>query len=82
MTRCQEEWLVVRKVHTYDQSTVKPDAFWFGNAQINKELVNVREYLLVGDGVDDADCDDGAELDLGKGSLYLSGVWGLLVAIE
>ena len=66
----------IQIVHTYNQTAIEPDLLWLRDPQVSKELVDVRKYLLVGDGIGDADCDEGPELGFGEGCRWLAGAWG------
>ena len=65
---------LIQTARTYDYTTIKTNALRFGDAQIYEELVDVGEYLLVGDGVDDADRKEGGELGFRKGRWRFLGV--------
>ena len=63
----------------YNQTAREPDSFWLRGPQVSKELIDVRKYLLVGDEIDDTDCDEGTEWGLGEG---VGGCLGLGVLAE
>lgn len=72
----------VKTTYTYDQSTIEPNPFWFGDPQISKKLVDVGKYLLVGDGVDDSNCHEGAKLSFRERRCCRPGVWTVLQGLE